>query len=79
MTVTEINEPRCRHCQGPVEDPESWICEACFVRASEPYTFTEKAPAMSSATSLAAGACQGCGHKLDGKPLEEPCGCPCHQ
>ena len=20
MTVTEINEPRCRHCQGPVED-----------------------------------------------------------
>ncbi len=78
MTVTEINEPRCRHCQGPVEDPESWICEKCFAFASEPFVFAERAPAKSSASALACGACQGCGCPLDGRPRNPECDCPCH-
>ena len=78
MTVIEINESRCRHCQGPVEDSESWICEKCFMAANEPFQFANREPAKSSASSLACGVCQGCGHPLDGVALETSCDCPCH-
>jgi hypothetical protein len=73
-----IDAKRCNHCQEVLEEHDTLVCEICVQIAMSPWAPEEKAAAKSSATALAAGVCQGCGHKLDGRPLEKPCNCPCH-
>jgi hypothetical protein len=70
---------RCNHCQGEIDVDDSLVCTPCVEESLKPWAPEERAAAKSSATSLAAGVCQGCGHKLDGQPLQQPCDCPCHK
>ena len=74
-----IDAKRCNHCQEILETNDSLVCELCVEESLAPWVPIEHAAAKSSATSLAAGVCQGCGHKLDGRPLSAPCECPCHK
>jgi hypothetical protein len=69
----------CTHCTGPVEDPESWICNACLDDSMAPFIFEEHAAAKSSSMSMVATVCQLCGHKFDGLSAGEPCDCECHK
>lgn len=73
-----IDAKRCNHCQEILETDDTFVCAPCVEIEMLPWVPEEHEAAKSSATSLAAGVCQGCGHKRDGKPLQHPCNCPCH-
>ena len=79
MTVIQIDQRFCLRCGESYEFCGSWLCEPCLDWLEQPFVFEEKAPAKSSASALACGACQGCGCPLDGRPRNPECDCPCHK